>query len=73
MTKDTKICSKPEVDKEIRISTSESILKKEIRPDVVSVLCSRAHRGLLVGILLLQYSVVCIVDSLSLFYLLFIS
>ena len=35
--------------------------------------CGRAHRGLFVGFLLPRYSVVCTVESLSLFDLLFIS
>ena len=35
--------------------------------------CSQAHRGLPVGFLLLQYSVLFTVESLSLLYLLFIS
>ena len=33
----------------------------------------QAHRDITVGFLLLRYSVVCTVESLSLFYLLFIS
>ena len=35
--------------------------------------CCQAHRSLPVGFLLLQYSVLCAVESLSLLYLLFIS
>ena len=35
--------------------------------------CSQAHHGLPVGFLLLQYSVLFTVESLSLLYLLFIS
>ena len=35
--------------------------------------CGRAHRGLTVGFRLLQHSVIYTVESLSLFYLLFIS
>ena len=35
--------------------------------------CGQAHRGLTVSLLLLLYSVLCTVESLSLFYLLFIS
>ena len=35
--------------------------------------CCRSHRALTVGLFLLRYSVVCTVESLSLFYLLLIS
>ena len=40
-------------------------------PDALAV--RQAQRGLPVGFLLLRYSVVCTVESLSLLYLLFIS
>ena len=35
--------------------------------------CGQAHQGLIVGFLMLRYFAVCTVESLSLFYLLFIS
>ena len=50
--------------------SSDSIDEME-GPDALAV--CHAHRGLHVGFLLLQYSVLFTVESLSLFYLLFIS
>ena len=35
--------------------------------------CCQAHRGFAVGFLLLRYSVLCTVESLSLLYLLFLT
>ena len=57
------------------LNAAFSHLKKATRSSRIcrDEACSQAHRGLTVGFLLLRYSFVYIVESLSLFYFLFIS